>query len=194
MRILFFALPLLFCSPTSAGLFGPSNSDECIFDGMEEAGTAAEMAALKFKCERKYDYEDTDIFSPLLESCGFELDGGGWWLPKKVKGQSIANLKSATMDWPRGQGDYGWVTLYNANDFGIHMLKIRILDSSYTIVAKFKMVRVQGIGGDVNYKFGSQMPFAGEISNYLWDIDNIELRIGDANLYLLAKEQDWCGQ
>jgi hypothetical protein len=67
-------LLLLPCSTSFAGLFGPSNSDECIFDGLDEADTRAEIAALKRHCENKYECERTDLFDPLLESCGFE----GW--------------------------------------------------------------------------------------------------------------------
>jgi hypothetical protein len=185
-------LLLLSCSTSFAGLFGPSNSDECIFDGLDEADTRSEIAALKRHCENKYEYERTDLFDPLLESCGFEGWAGSRWLPEKQAWVLINNLKSATMKWPRSSGGYGWVTLYNANDFGIDYIKVGILNSNNEYVAKYNFGRVEGIGGDVNYKLGASMPFSGDLSEYQWNIVNIAASMGDASLYLLGKQKGWC--
>ena len=185
-------LLLLPCSTSFAGLFGPSNSDECIFDGLDEADTRSEIAALKRHCENKYEYERTDLFDPLLESCGFEGWAGQRWFPEKHAWVLINNLKSATMKWPRSSGGYGWVTLYNANDFDIDYIKVGILNSNNEYVAKYNFGRVDGIGGDVNYKLGASMPFSGDLSEYQWNIVNIAASMGDVSLYLLGKQKGWC--
>ena len=186
-------LLLLSCSTSFAGLFGPSNSDECIFDGLDEADTRSEIAALKRHCEKKYEHERTDLFDSLLESCGFEEWAGNWWLPEKRSARVlINNLKSASIKWPGSSGGYGWVTLYNENVFGIDHIKVGILNSNNEYVAKYNFGTVEGIGGDVNYKLGARMPFSGDLSEYQWNIVNIATTMGDASLYLLGKQKGWC--
>ena len=185
-------LLLLSCSTSFAGIFGPSNSDECIFDGLDEADTRSEIAALKRHCENKYEGERTDLFDPLLESCGFEEWAGHWWLPEKQAWILTKKLKSASMKWPRSSGGHGWVTLYNANDFGIRYIKVGILNSNNEYVAKYNFGTVEGIGGDVNYKLGARMPFSGDLSEYQWSVLNIATSMGDASLYLLGKQKGWC--
>ena len=194
MKSLLTILLLLSCSTSFAGLFGPSNSDECIFDGLDEVSFSSDILALKRYCEKKYEYEKTDLFDTLLESCGFEPKVLGWWLPKKQRARVVINnLKSRIMKLPHRPGGVGWVTLYNSNDFGIKAIKVGILDSKNEYVAKYNFENVEGIGGDVNYKFGSFMPFSGDLSQYQWNIVNIELSMGDAALYLLGKEKGLCG-
>ena len=162
LRNVLVMLLLLPCSTSFAGLFGPSNSDECIFDGLDDAkfsngftsSTRSEIAALKRDCENKYEYERTDLFDPLLESCGFEGWAGQRWFPEK----------------------HAWVLINNLNEY----------------VAKYNFGTVEGIGGDVNYKLGATMPFSGDLSEYQWNIVNIAASMGDMNLYLLGKQKGWC--
>ena len=194
-------LLLLSCSTSFAGFFGPSNSDECIFDGLDDAkfsngftsSTRSEIAALKRYCEKKYEYEYTDLFDDLLTSCGFEGYTKSWWLPKKLSAQRlINNLKSTSIEWPSRSGGFGWVTLYNENDFGIDSIKVGILNSNNKYIAKYNFMAGEGIGGNVNYKLGARMPFSGDLSSYQWNIVNIQTTMNDAALYLLGKEKGWC--
>lgn len=94
-KLNFFIL-LTFASMNSyGGLFGPSNYEECVLDGLKNAKTEMAASLLSRVCHQKFPKK----YQPVIDECSITLNG-----------------KTFTSGKPKNLSDYSIVTFTGSSD------------------------------------------------------------------------------